>query len=130
MSRVESHRNLTDLSRRLRRNETTQERILWSRLRSGDLEAKFRRQCPIDDYVVDFVCLRSHLVVEVDGDTHAGEAAEAEDRQRAGRLAARGLRVIRFTNRQVMQDLPGVLEAIRSELDAPSPPPSPYGRGG
>ena len=122
--------NLAQLARRLRRDQTPAERMLWSRLRSGGMGAKFRRQVPVANYVVDFLCLRSRLVVELDGDTHAGDAAEAADRIRTLALEARGLRVIRFTNRQVTNNLEGVLEAIREELSAPSPPPSPSGRGG
>jgi very-short-patch-repair endonuclease len=94
------------------------------------LGVKFRRQFPIEDYIVDFVCLESHLVIEVDGDTHAGESAESSDRVRSSRIQARGLRIMRFSNREVLENLDGVLEAIAVELSTPSPRPSPDGRGG
>jgi very-short-patch-repair endonuclease len=130
MTRKRPPRDLTDLARRLRRDQTTPERLLWRRLRSGSVGAKFRRQVPIANYVVDFLCLRAGLVVEVDGDTHAGDEAEAEDRLRTRALKAHGLRVVRFSNHQIMEDLQGVLGEILTELSTPSPPPSPEGRGG
>jgi very-short-patch-repair endonuclease len=98
-------------------------------LRARGLGVKFRRQFPIEDYIVDFVCLESHLVIEVDGDTHAGEPAEASDRVRSSRIQARGLRIMRFPNREVLENLDGVLEAIGDAISTPSPPPSPVGRG-
>jgi very-short-patch-repair endonuclease len=114
----------------LRRNPTEPERRLWNRLRADALGVHFRRQYPVGRYIVDFICIQARLVVEIDGDTHAGDVAEAQDRDRSHHLEQRGLRVVRFTNREVMHNLAGVLKAIRSELDRPSPPPSPSGRGG
>jgi very-short-patch-repair endonuclease len=121
---------LTPLARELRRSETPAEHLLWNSLRAGRLGAKFRRQFPIEDYIVDFECLESHLVIEVDGDTHAGESAEASDHVRSSRIQARSLRIIRFPNREVLNNLDGVVEAIRDALYTPSPPPSPEGGGG
>jgi very-short-patch-repair endonuclease len=130
MTRPKPSGRLTDLARSLRQDQTTPERTLWRRLRAGRLGAKFRRQGPIAGCIVDFLCLESRLAVEIDGDTHAGEEAEAEDRLRSRRLEERGLRVVRFTNREVMESIEGVLEAIRELISTPSPPPSPDGRGG
>ncbi len=130
MPHPKTRHRLTPLARELRRSETPAEHVLWRLLRAGGLGVKFRRQFPIDDYIVDFVCLEAHLAVEVDGDTHAGEAAEAGDRVRTSQIQARGFRVIRFSNREVLRSPEGVLESIRDAVSTPSPPPSPDGRGG
>lgn len=123
MARSLPERGLTDLARRLRRNLTEPERILWNRLRADALGVHFRRQHPIGRYIADFVCVPARLVVEIDGDTHADDGAEAQDRFRSRQLGRCGVRVVRFTNRQVMDNLEGVLEVIRGELSAPLPPP-------
>src|SRR4030042_5907304 len=116
---------LTPLARILRQAETAAEHVLWQQLRARGLGARFPRQVPVGDYIVDFVCLESRLAIEVDGDTHAGESAEASDHVRSSRIQARGLRVIRFSNREVLEDLDGVLEAIGDALSTPPPPPPP-----
>jgi len=94
---------------------------------------KFRRQRPIDRYVVDFVCLERNLVVEIDGDTH--EFTQIRDRTRTLTLEGLGYRVVRFTNDEVRRNREGVGHAILAALaegnEDPSPHPSPAsGRGG
>ncbi|MEW5972259.1 MAG: ATP-dependent RNA helicase HrpA [Pseudomonadota bacterium] len=117
-----------DFARSLRHNQTEAEQKLWQQLRAHRFEgAKFRRQHPLGPYVVDFVCLEKHLVIELDGGQHS--EAEAYDRQRDAWLEGQGFRVLRFWNNEVMQNLEGVLEAIRLALQSPSPqPPSPQGQ--
>lgn len=84
------------------------------RLRNRQLGGfKFRRQCPVGKYVVDFYCADCRLVVEVDGDSH-GEQIEY-DEKRTSELKEVGYEVIRFTNRQVMNELENVLEVILSK---------------
>jgi len=85
---------------------------------------KFRRQWPVGDYVVDFVCLEARVVVELDGGEHYEPAALEYDRRRTLGLERRGLRVVRFTNFQVMGEMEAVLEEILRCL-VPSPQPSP-----
>jgi len=88
--------------------------MLWSRLRNRQLGGfKFTRQEAIDRYYVDFVCRERHLIVEVDGGQHAGRLA---DRQRDADLGARGYRVIRFWNNEVLNNLEGVLQSLLAEL--------------
>ncbi|MBN2550818.1 MAG: endonuclease domain-containing protein [Anaerolineales bacterium] len=110
-------------AREMRREMTPAERRLWGRLRANRLEGwHFRRQQVIDGFIVDFYCHQGELVVEVDGDVHA--AQEEYDARRDEALRRRGLRVIRFTNRQVMNETERVLEAIWEALGPTPQPPS------
>ena len=102
-------------ARRLRQDLTDAERLLWSRLRRNRLEEwHFRRQAPIGPYTVDFACVAAGLVIEVDGGQHA--AQREKDAARTAYLEARGYRVIRFWNNEVIGNLDGVLEVIRAAL--------------
>ncbi len=102
-------------ARRLRANLTEAERRLWSRLRRNQLDGQhFRRQEPVGPYTVDFLCDAAGLIVEVDGSQHA--AQRDRDAERTEYLEARGYRVIRFWNNEVLGNTEGVLEAIRAEL--------------
>jgi very-short-patch-repair endonuclease len=111
-----------------RAEQTDAERLLWARLRNRRLEnAKFRRQHPLGRYILDFYCHAARLVVEVDGSHHSGRDQAEYDKERTAWLQGEGLKVIRFTNREVLSEIEGVLQRIRAEL--PSPWPSPPGRG-
>ncbi len=113
------------LARRLRRELTKAEIVLWTRLRRYDREPhKFRRQHPIGLYVADFAHLKAKLVVELDGATHSEDAELAHDAKRTAYLASRGWRVIRFTNDDVYQSVADVVEAIWRHLDTPPSPPA------
>jgi adenine-specific DNA-methyltransferase len=103
-------------SRRLRREQTEAEARLWSRLRSRQVAgAKFRRQLALSPFVVDFCCMEVGLIVEVDGGQHA-ERQEA-DASRSVQLAAKGFRVLRFWNDEVLRDTEGVLEQIAKAIE-------------
>jgi very-short-patch-repair endonuclease len=103
---------LTPKAKALRRNPTEAERKLWQRLRARQMEGvKFRRQQPIEDYIVDFVCLKKRLIIEVDGGQHAIE--RQRDMARDTCLNRNGFKVLRFWNHDVMKNLEGVLETIR-----------------
>lgn len=118
---------LRDRARELRREPTDAERALWSVLRDRQLDGHhFRRQHPIPPYVVDFACTAMRLVVEVDGGQHADNA---RDSKRAAFLVTQGWRVLRFWNNDVLANLEGVAERIKSALAEPSPRPSPVARG-
>jgi len=98
----------------LRRQATPAERRLWACLRRRQLEGRrFRRQHSIGPYVVDFYCSSERLVIELDGAVHADPARAAYDARREAFLKAQGIRVLRFENRQVMEQLDVVLETIR-----------------
>lgn len=105
-------KKLTSAARRLRGNSTDAERLLWSRIRSRQLGAKFVRQFPIGPYIADFACRSAHLVIELDG----GQHSETIDAPRTMVIEAHGYRVIRFWNNEVMENLEGVVEAIAREL--------------
>jgi very-short-patch-repair endonuclease len=122
--------NRVDRARRLRRHQTDVERILWLRLRNRRLGGfKFRRQFPIDRYIVDFVCADARVVVELDGGQHAISPTDAE---RTRVLEAFGYLVLRFWNNEVLENLDGVLETIlatlkKQPLEPPHPTPLPKG---
>jgi very-short-patch-repair endonuclease len=118
-------------ARTLRLDSTDAERVLWTHLRARRLGGyKFRRQFALSGYVVDFVCLESDLVIELDGGQHAEQSEH--DTHRTHVLEKSGLRVIRFWNDDVLLRIESVLEEILRHLQAPpSPQPSPAsGRGG
>jgi len=117
-------------ARSLRTNSTDAEKHLWYFLRAHRfMGLKFKRQKPISSYIVDFVCLRPKLIIELDGGQHAEQVQY--DRQRDSWLQGQGFRVLRFWNNQVLSETQAVLETIRREVLALSPGPSPAsGRGG
>ena len=113
----------------MRHDPTPAEKALWLILRDRRLERhKFRRQFRIDPYIVDFVCLETRLVIEVDGSQHA---ESQYDLRRDDFLARQGFSVLRFWNNDVLENPAGVFDAIHAALAAPHPsaasrlPPSP-----
>ena len=111
-------------ARNLRLAPTDAERRLWRQLRGRQLAgAYFRRQHPIGDYVADFCCADLKLVVEIDGSQHAGSE---HDEARDGWLEAKGYRVLRFWNNEVLAHTASVVEKILAAiaaLRASTPPP-------
>ncbi len=128
MGTVDGIRRPTARAQQLRQDATPAERRLWRELSASKLGLKFGRQMPVGPYICDFPCRSVMLAIEVDGDTHA-HTVEA-DRRRSRFLRARGLRIIRFTNAEVMGNTEGVVHAIRAALAAcPPPTPPASGRG-
>jgi len=110
-------------ARHLRKNMTDAEQRIWRALRLRQiLGVKFRRQHPIGAYIADFICIERKLIVEVDGGQHAEQIVE--DNVRTAWLEAQGYRVMRFWNNEVLQNIEGVLETIRCELEGDLLPPS------
>ena len=106
----------THLARKLRRDQTYCESIIWRALRDRRLDGrKFRRQVPLGPYIVDFVCFRTGLVIEIDGGQHEGRAGY--DRERDAWLRSRGFRVIRFWNHDVVERRIDVLEEILRRVE-------------
>jgi very-short-patch-repair endonuclease len=102
----------------LRRKQTSAEVKLWSALRGERLNGwKFRRQHPIDRYIVDFVCLDAKLIIEVDGATHSTDAELERDAVRTQTLETCGFFVLRLTNADVFDNLGGVLETILAAIE-------------
>ncbi len=115
-------RNLTKTARTLRHNSTDAERKLWSYIRAKKLEGfKFRRQQPIGNYIVDFICLEKRLIIELDGGQHAIDREKDIERDRW--LNNEGFHVIRFWNNDVLDNHEGVLLGIMKYLLNPSPCP-------
>ncbi|MGH8400097.1 MAG: endonuclease domain-containing protein [Gammaproteobacteria bacterium] len=115
-------------ARAFRQHGTDAEEKLWYYLRAGRLAGlKFRRQHPIQPYVVDFYCETAKLVVELDGSQHTKES----DANRARFLEAAGLRIARFWDNEVLQQTQAVLAVILTEAQKRTltPNPSPGGRG-
>jgi very-short-patch-repair endonuclease len=107
-------------AKELRRRMTTEETVLWERLRAHRLRGlHFRRQQVIDGFIVDFYCHAASLVVELDGDVHAAQADYDLERDRI--LARRGLRVLRVSNADVQRNLPEVLARIAAAAETPYP---------
>ncbi|HYG68462.1 MAG TPA: endonuclease domain-containing protein, partial [Anaeromyxobacteraceae bacterium] len=109
----------------LRRTQTSAEVIVWSALRSRRLGAKWRRQHPVGPYVLDVFCAEARVAVELDGDSHYVGDGPVRDVERDAYLAARGIRVLRFTNDQVFRELDAVLERVWGEIQFVRSPPSP-----
>ncbi|MCX6030885.1 MAG: DUF559 domain-containing protein [Chloroflexi bacterium] len=108
-------------ARELRREMTPAERRLWARIRDSQLDgAQFRRQHAVGNFILDFFCAKSKLVVEVDGDVHATQA-EYDAARTAWLNEQKHYRVIRFTNEEVFKNTDAVVEAIWEALRAPSP---------
>ncbi len=98
------------LARKLRKNQTDAEQMLWLQLRNRRfMNYKFRRQFPIEPYIVDFVCLDLKLIIELDGSQHNEQA----DSVRTQFLEQQGFKVIRFWNHDVFNYGDAVLEEIR-----------------
>ena len=109
-------------ARTLRGNLTDAERVLWRELRHRQLGWRFRRQFPVPPYVVDFACIETRLIVEVDGGQHA---SPGEHERRDARLRAQGWRILRFWNNDVLGNRSGVLQTIADAL-GPSPGQYPH----
>jgi very-short-patch-repair endonuclease len=125
-----------EVARRLRKTMTPQEVKVWVHLRSWRARGHhFRRQAPRKGFIVDFVCLKHRLVVEIDGGQHNFDEHQARDRDRDGSLERSGFRVLRFWNSDVDGNLAGVLQAIDRALGEPPHPapirghPPPAGEG-
>ena len=106
-------RCLKNIRQRLRNDCSESEHRLWFRLKSRQLNGyKFRRQQGIGPYVVDFYCPTLHLVIEIDGDSHFDEISQIQDQRRDQYLENINIRVLRFTNLEIKENIEGVLQKI------------------
>jgi very-short-patch-repair endonuclease len=102
----------------LRRNLPKAEVILWSRLKNKGLDGyKFRRQYSIGKFVVDFYCPRLKLAIEVDGDSHFSEKSEVYDKERQRFIESFKISFLRFTNKDIYENLDEVLAAIKVRME-------------
>lgn len=118
---------IIQFSKELRHNQTDVEKELWHILKGRRFEdCKFRRQHPIEPYIVDFICIEKNLIIELDGGQHADN--KDHDVQRDNFLKSKGFVVLRFWNNEVVENLEGVLARIAESLGlSPSPNPLPVG---
>ena len=120
-----------NIARLLRKNSTDAERKLWTILRNrGVCGAKFRRQFPLEGYILDFFAPEYNLCVEADGGQHYLEKGIDEDEVRSLKLAQAGVRILRFSNIDIMTNIEGVCSVIINAIDdirkcSPSPQSSP-----
>ena len=105
------------LTRELRQTSTDAESLLWDRLRDRQLLGfKFRRQHQIGKYVADFYCHKASLVIECDGGVHSRAQAWHHDQNREIYMSALGLRTLRFTNEEVLNETERILSEISDYL--------------
>ncbi len=110
-------KQLKALSQHLRKNMTDAEKMLWLRLRRKQLKGyPFYRQKIIGNYIVDFYCPKANLVIELDGGQHYSETGKAKDRVRDDVLREMEIKVLRFSDRDVFENMGGVMEEIWSCL--------------
>ena len=118
LRRWRAPKKVQEAARQLRREMTPAELKLWERLRDRQInDAYFRAQHAIDRFILDFICVKANLVIEIDGDTHADPNQSAYDAERTAWLTTQHrYRVIRFDNKEVHQNLEAVIEIIRANL--------------
>jgi very-short-patch-repair endonuclease len=112
MKRFNNLKDYRNFRKILRNNTTPQEIILWSRLRRSQLGYKFRRQHSINKYIVDFYCPEKGLIIEVDGGQHDETRQRGYDENRTRYLEMLGLKVLRFWDNDINNNLAGVISEI------------------
>jgi len=115
LKQIKNHSLLHQISRDFRKEPTQAEDMLWKSLSNRKLIGqKFRRQHPIGPFIVDFCCVQSKLIIEVDGEVHIFQ--KDYDQEREQYLIDEGYHVIRFSNNHVLEDIPSVLNEIKNQL--------------
>jgi very-short-patch-repair endonuclease len=104
--------DLKYIRRKLRSEMPKSEVVLWSYLKGKQLGYKFRRQHSIGPYIVDFYCPAKRLVIEVDGETHLEQSQVTKDHQRDSYFHANYIRILRFLNTDIKENVRGVIESI------------------
>ena len=130
---IHYNRKSEDVNRKkLRRNSTEAENILWEYLRNKKfLELKFKRQYSIDHFVADFYCSELKLAIELDGEIHLDQSVKNRDENRDGFLSGFGLKILRIKNDIIINDTERALELIKEkiiEIKHTSPKSSSYKR--
>jgi very-short-patch-repair endonuclease len=105
-------------AREMRRPQTPAETTLWRALRNRNLKYKFRRQHPIDRFIIDFYCAQAKLCIEVDGSSHLEPSQVEYDAARTAYLEELGYTVIRFRNEDVRYNLDTVVEEIVRKIES------------
>lgn len=124
------NKNLKQFAQQLRENMTDAEYHLWWKVKTKQISGLiFYRQKPIGDYIVDFYCPKANLVIEIDGSHHFIGETIAYDRIRDDYLSSLGLKVLRFTNNDVLKNMKAVLEKIEAEISTKIPLGPPFSKG-
>lgn len=105
------------LAREFRHPLTPAENMLWRALRARNLGYKFRRQHPIDKFIIDFYCAQAKLCIEVDGPSHLEPEQAEHDAARTAYLVELGYHVIRFTNEEIRKDLNSIVDEIVRQVE-------------
>ncbi|NHE58801.1 endonuclease domain-containing protein [Cyclobacterium plantarum] len=117
MARLNNKKSLKETRKDLRNNSTKEEQLLWLQLKGRRLKGKkFRRQHSYGDFILDFYCPEEKLAVELDGSPHYTQEGHQSDLERDSALTLCGIRVLRFENREVREDILGVLRVIGEYL--------------
>jgi very-short-patch-repair endonuclease len=110
---VHDNRIMRDRRRELRKNSTEAEELMWFELRNNKLGPKFKRQHSIGGYIADFYCQKYKLIIELDGEVHNTVEAKEYDGIRENYFKEQGYRVLRFSNKEVGEDMENVLQKIK-----------------
>jgi very-short-patch-repair endonuclease len=113
------NQKLIPIAQQLRKNPTPAEKKLWQDF-LRNFPFRVLRQRPIDNFIVDFYCAALRLVIEVDGESHFTEQGKQHDAERTGILEGYGLKVVRFTNVEVLQGFEGVYQQLLGLIDSNS----------
>ena len=105
-------------AREMRHPQTPAEMTLWHALRNRQIGFKFRRQHPVDRFIIDFYCAEARLLIEVDGDSHLEPDQEEYDKARTEYLEELGYKVIRFTNNDVRYNVSAVADEILRNVES------------
>ena len=107
--------DLKDLARKLRKNSTLSEILIWKYIRKNQLGVEFHRQVPVIDYILDFYSHELKLAIEIDGSSHQGDLI-TKDEERQKILERMGIIFIRFTDLEVKTNISGVVEFLQLEI--------------
>ncbi|HSW89112.1 MAG TPA: endonuclease domain-containing protein [Candidatus Saccharimonadales bacterium] len=108
---------LKPLALNLRKQQTDAETILWVHIKNRQIDGvKFRRQVPMGNYIADFVCVKSKLIIELDGGHHNEDVKRNKDDERTKWFEIQGYTILRFWNDEVINNLPGIIERIEMTL--------------
>ena len=126
MPRIVNNFKRKEIRKELRKNQTPQEIILWSKLRNNQTGQKWKRQVSIGPYIADFYCSKKLLAIEIDGSQHLDNKEYDMDREKY--FLDLGIKTIRFWNNEVNTNIDGVLKIVMEKLEI-QPHPSPLLKG-
>ncbi len=112
-------KRLKSYAQKLRKSGNLSEVLLWDEIKGNKLGYRFLRQRPLGNYIVDFFCHALHMAIEVDGAASHDSKIE-RDEKRQGALEKMGMRIVRFTDAEVRQNLSGVVAMIKAEIQKSS----------